>query len=229
MRLLGLFNIAALVSSLMVLSIACVLVPDKAWTNEAIAALLIFALAVFFIFYTPSVLIKNQSDNDAVQMASIGSLGAITGGNLLLTATAFVLALFGISRLAVVLDIFAIGTFIINCLMLRAASNVIGNVANKYSAPSNHIRWQSDIQGLSGMAIDSGTKLSLEKLAEKFRYAASDVPGGTPSDEKIDIAVNFIGENLSSLGYLDMTSQIERIDILIAQREIFLRAKRNKA
>ena len=86
MRVLGLFNLSALVSSLMILAIAYVLVPDKVWTNEAIAALIIFALAVGFIFYIPSALVKDNGDNDAAQMASIGPLGAITGWTLLITS-----------------------------------------------------------------------------------------------------------------------------------------------
>jgi hypothetical protein len=229
MRVLGLFNIAALVSSLMILAMAYVLVPDKLWTNEAIAALVIFALAVGFIFYIPSVLVKDHGENDAAQMASIGPLGVITGLTLLLTSGAFVLSLLEMNKFALALDIFAVGTFIVSALMLRVASSVIGDVTTQYSMPSNHIRWQSEIQGFSGIASDRKTKASLEKLAEKFRYAASDLPGGTPSDDNIDLAINTVGEALSTDSSSDVIDLIQRIDVLIAQRDVFLRSKRNKA
>ena len=229
MRVLGLFNLSALVSSLMILAIAYVLVPDKVWTNEAIAALIIFALAVGFIFYIPSALVKDNGDNDAAQMASIGPLGAITGWTLLITSAAFVLALLGMNKAALALDIFAVGTFIVSALMLRAASSIISNVASQYSVPSNHIRWQGEIQGFRSIAIDSKTKTALEKLAEKFRYSASDVPGGTPSDDHIDSAINSIGAALSSDSSIDITNLIAKIDVLISQRDVFLRSKRNKA
>jgi len=77
MRSMGLFNLAALVASVMVLAIAAVLVPDKSWSNAAITAVVIFALAVGFVFYVPSMLVKSQSDSDAAQMASLGPLGVV--------------------------------------------------------------------------------------------------------------------------------------------------------
>jgi len=229
MRLLGLFNLAAVILSLLVFAMAYVLVPDKAWTNEAITALVIFALAVGFIFYIPRSVVKDDGENDAAKMASLGPLGVITGWTLILTSAALIFALFGMSKFALALDIFAVGTFLVSVLMLRAASTVINNVATQYSAPSNHIRWQSEVQGFRGIAVDNNTKLSLEKLAEKFRYAASDVPGGTPCDEQINSAVNAIGEALIADSSVDLNNQIAMIDILVAQRDVFLRSKRNKA
>lgn len=50
MQSIGLFNIAALILSLMIGAIAYVLVPNQAWTIEAVIALVMFALAVSTIF-----------------------------------------------------------------------------------------------------------------------------------------------------------------------------------
>ncbi|MBI5626712.1 MAG: hypothetical protein HY935_05875, partial [Nitrosomonadales bacterium] len=229
MRSMGMFNLAALVASAMVLTIAAVLVPDKSWSNVAITSVMFFALSVGFIFYVPSMLVKNQSGSDAAQMASLGPLGVITGWTLLLTAGAFVLALFGMDKLAWALDIFAVGTFIISGLMLRAATDVISNVTSQYSGPSKHIRWQGEVQGLSSIASDSKSKTSLEQLAEKLRYAASDVPGGSPQDSSINSEVLGISDQLSVNSAADVQSQISKIEMLIAQRDVFLRSARNKA
>ena len=229
MRSMGLFNLAALVASVMVLAIAAVLVPDKSWSNAAITAVVIFALAVGFVFYVPSMLVKSQSGSDAVQMASLGPLGVVTGWTLLLTAGAFVLAILGMDKLAWSLDIFAIGSFIISGLMLRAAADVVSNVAAKYSVPSKHIGWQSEVQGLRSIASDAKSKAFLEQLAEKLRYAASDVPGGSPQDGSIDSEVRGIGDQLSADSAANVQSQIAKIEMLIAQRDVFLRSARNKA
>lgn len=229
MRSIGLFNLAALVASVMVLAIAAILVPDKSWSTAAIASVGIFALAVGFIFYVPSMLVKSQSGNDAVQMASLGPLGVVTGLTLLLTAGAFVLAILGMDKLASALDIFAIGSFIISGLMLRASVEVVSNVAAKYSVPSKHIGWQSEVQGLRSITSDSKSKTSLEQLAEKLRYAASDIPGGSPQDGQIDGVVQEIGNLLSADSTANVQSQISKIEMLIAQRDVFLRSARNKA
>lgn len=229
MRSMGLFNLAALVASVMVLAIAVVLVPDKSWSNAAITSVVIFALAVGFIFYAPLMLVKSQSGSDAVQMASLGPIGVVTGLTLLLTASAFVLAILGMDKLAWAMDIFAIGSFIISWLMLRAAADIVGNVAAKYSVPSKHVGWQSEVQGLRSIASDAKSKVSLEQLAEKLRYAASDVPGGSPQDSSIDSEVHGISDQLGEDSAANIQSQISKIEILIAQRDVFLRSARNKA
>ena len=229
MRSIGMFNLVALVASTMVLAIAVVLVPDKIWNTAAIASVLVFALAVGFVFYAPSVLVKKQSGSDAAQMASLGPLGVITGWMLLLTAAAFGFALFGFDKLAWTFDIFAIGSFVISGLLLRSALDVVNNVAANYAMPSKHIHWQSEIQGLRNIASDNNTKTSLEQLAEKLRYAASDVPGGSPQDDQIDSFVQSINDQLVTDRASDVQSQILKIDMLIAQRDVFLRSARSKA
>lgn len=229
MRSMGFFNLAAFVASLMVLAIAAVLVPDKSWSDAAITSVVSFALAAGLVFYVPSVVAKRQGGNDAVQMASLGPLGILSGGMLLLTAGAFVFAIYGMDSLAWAMNIFALGSFIISVLMLRAAGDVIDNVAAHYSAPSKHIGWQGETQGLSSIASDTKSKAALEKLAEKFRYAASDVPGGTPQDSLIAGAVNDIRDQLSTDSGSDIQSLISKIEMLIAQRDVFLRSARSKA
>jgi len=226
---MGMFNLAALVGSIMVLAIAAVLVPDKAWSTAAITSVAIFALAVGIVFYAPSVVVKSQSGSDAAQIASLGPLGVITGLTLLLTAGAFCIALFGMEMLALALDIFSIGSLIISGLMLRAALNVVGNVASQYSVPSKHTRWQGEIQSLRSIASDTESKSSLEQLAEKLRYAASDVPGGSPQDGQIDSEVRAISEQLSADSAANVQSKISKIEMLIAQRDVFLRSARNKS
>ena len=54
MRLLGVFNIVAIVASVMVLVMAFILVPDKSWNSSTIISVIIFALAMGFVFYTPN-------------------------------------------------------------------------------------------------------------------------------------------------------------------------------
>jgi len=227
---MGLFNLVAMIASLMVLAMFVVLSPDKSWGATLITSIVIFALSVGFVFYAPSVVSKKQGGSDAAKMASLGPLSVITGVLLLLTAGAFAFAIFGMDKLAWAIDILAIGIFIIGRLMLRAATDVIGNVAAQYSAPSKHIKWQGEIQNLSSITSDGSAKNLLEKLAEKLRYAASDMPGGSPQDSQIGEVINALGEQLSAdSGSSNVQSHISKIEMLIAQRDGFLRTARSKA
>jgi hypothetical protein len=230
MRSFGLFNIAALILSLMIGAVAYVLVPNQSWTIEAVIALIFFALAVGVIFYSPSLFKKNDSKNDADTMASIGPIGLITGWTLLLTSVAFLLALLGMSKLALAFDIFAVGTFLSSVVMLRATLPIINDISARNSVQSNHILWQSEIKGLKAISLDDKTKSFLEQLAEKFRYAASDVPGETtPSDGLINDAIKDLGDILLKENSADVTNIIKKIDALVIQRDIYLNSLRNKS
>lgn len=229
MRSIGWFNLSALVASLMVFAIAFVLVPDKTWSAAAITSVAFFAFSVAFIFYLPSVMLKNSGGNNAVQMATLGPLGFITGWMLLLTAAGFVSALMGWDKTAWVMDILAFGLFLISQFMLRATLGVVGDVASQYSKPSKHTVWQNEVQGLCSMATDTTTKSGLERLAEKLRYAASDVPGGSPQDNQVHSEIQTVADLLGSDNSTVLQNNISKIEMLIAQRDVFLRSTRNKA
>jgi hypothetical protein len=55
------------------------------------------------------------------------------------------------------------------------------------------------------------------------------VPGGSPQDGSIDSEVRGIGDQLSADSAANVQSQIAKIEMLIAQRDVFLRSARNKA
>lgn len=222
------FNLTALVASVMVLIMATILVPEKSWSNAAITSIVIFALSIGFVFYVPSV-VKPQGAGDAAPMASLGPLGIITGWMLLVTAGAFVLALLGMDKLAWAMVVLSIGSFMLSGLLLRAASDVVGNVAKQYSSPSKHIYWQREIQGLSSATPDGQLKNSLANLAEKLRYTASDVLGGSPQDGQIDGEIKAIVNLLAAKNSANVQNKITQIEVLMSQRDIFLRSARDKS
>ena len=226
MRSIGWINLAAIIISIMVLAIAAILVPDKSWNATSIFAILTFSLALGFVFYIPTMLVKRQSGNDAAQMASIGPLGIITGGVILLTSIAFVLAMQDLNKPAWVMEILAIGLFIVSGLMLRASTDVIGNAQ---SLLSRHARWQGTIQGLSFIATDNHSKTALEQLSEKLRYAANDIPSGTQQDNQIEIELQALSSQLNANAGENAISQISKINVLISQREVILRSARSRA
>ena len=228
MRNFGLFNLSALVASAMVLGIAFVLVPDQSWTTELMVSVALFSVSVGFVMFSPTILSKTKGSTDASQMATIGPLSVIAGWLFMLTAAAAAFAIFGFGKIAIALDIFAVGTFIIGAITLRAAINVVADVSEKYSRPSSHVRWQQSIQGLAGLTADRKCAETLEKLAEKFRYAPSDVPGGTPHDSDLDSAINEIAQSVESQTS-DFAEKVKRIEALMVKRDMFLRTARNKA
>lgn len=229
MRSIGWFNLSALVASLMVFAISFVIVPDNTWSATAITSVALFALSVAFVFYLPSVVFKASFGNNAAQMASLGPLGFVTCGMLLLTAAGSVSALMGWDKTAWIMNIFAFGSFLISQFTLRSTLSVVGNVASQYSGSSKHTIWQSEAQRLCGMATDATTKSVLERLAEKLRYAASDVPGGSPQDNQISSEIQTLANQLDSDSSASLQKNISKIEMLIAQRDVFLSSARNKA
>lgn len=228
MRNFGLFNLSALVASAMVVAIAFVLVPEQSWTTELLVSVVLFSVSVGFVFFAPTILSKKKGITDASQLATIGPLSVIAGWLFMLTAAAAAFAIFGFGKIAIALDIFAVGTFIIGSITLRAAINVVADVSENFSMPSSHARWQQNIQGLAGLTSDRKCTEALEKLAEKFRYAPSDIPGGTPHDSELDRVIGEIAQSVESQSY-DFEEKIKRIEALMVKRDMFLRTARNKA
>jgi len=229
MRLIGWFNLAAVVAGLMALAMAYYLVPDKAWSDAAITSIVVFSLSVGFIFYLPSLITKQQHGRDSIPIASIGPLGFLTGLIPIISAVAFILALKGMDNIAFAVNVFAVGFFIISWLMLRASADVISNVETTGTAPSKHISWQSEIQGLCCATSDNTLKNTLDKLAEKLRYAASDVPGGSTQDSQIENEIQSISDLLAVNKTTDVQAHISNVEMLLQQRDIYLRSARNKA
>lgn len=228
MRTIRWLDLSALVASLTVFAIAFVLVPDKTWSAAAITSVTLFAFSVASVFYLPSFTLKNNGGNNAAQMASLGPIGFLAGGMLLLTVSGFVSALMGWDKAAWIVDIIAFGAYLISQFMLRATCEIVGNVASQYSGSGKHTVWQSKVQELCGMATDASIKVELERLAEKLRFSASGVPGGTPHDSHVSSEIQILANLLGSDNTAILQNNISRIEMLIAQREVFLRRARNK-
>jgi hypothetical protein len=79
------------------------------------------------------------------------------------------------------------------------------------------------------LSTEKNSKNSLEKLAEKLRYMASDDIGGSPQDAQIEDAIQEVADQLSSNSENDIQNIISKIEMLIAQRDIYLRSARSKA
>lgn len=230
MRTIRWLDLSALVASLTVFAIAFVLVPDKTWSAAAITSVTLFAFSVASVFYLPSFTLKNNGGgNNAAQMASLGPIGFLAGGMLLLTASGFVSALMGWDKAAWIVDIIAFGAYLISQFMLRAACEIVGNVASQYSGSGKHTVWQSEVQKLCGMATDATTKSGLERLAEKLRFAASDVPGSSSRDNQVSSEIHKLANLLGSDNSEILQKNISKIEMLIIQRDISLRSARNKA
>lgn len=223
-----LMNLAAVVATGAIVAIAAVLVPERLSGLAALLSLAVFAGAVGMMFYVPAILARRNPNSDAVQMASIGPSGVLSVIVLVVAAVAFVLALVGFDRLAIAMDILAIAALLVGGLSLAAALRVVADVAAKYSVPSRHAAWQSQLVALCSVAKDPALRRELERLAEKLRYSASDVPGGSPQDADIDSTIAALSPQVATEGPAALKEPLSRLELLIAQREVHLRSARSK-
>lgn len=229
MKSISLLNIAASIAALTVLVIAFILVPEPLWTAITIATAIGFAVSVGYVFYVPSILRQNAQSTDASQMAAVGMLGTVSIVLLMATGGGFVLALAGYQKLGLALLVFGIGAFLVMSLVLNAALQVVGDVSAKWSQPSHHVNWQSQVTMLTSLSTHQESLEKLRALLEKLRYSASDVPGGSPQDAGIEEIFNVMSEKLQSDPTADLTTQFGPINGLLAQRDVYLRSARSKA
>ena len=229
MKSISLLNIAASIAALTVLVIAFILVPEPLWTAITIATAISFAGSVGYVFYVPSNLRQNAQSTDASQMAAVGPLGTFSILLLIATGGGFVLALLGYQKLGLALVVFGIGAFVVMSLVLNAALKVVGDVSTKWSQPSHHVNWQSQVTMLTSLSTHQESLAKLRALIEKLRYSASDVPGGSPQDAGIEEIFSKMSEQLQSDPTADLTTQFGLINGLLAQRDVYLRSARSKA
>lgn len=228
MKGLGMLNLSALVASITIMAVAGVLFPEQLTGNVAIATLVIFALSVGFMFYVPSLLLQDRRGSDAAQMASIGLAGAISAFLLVATTIAFALALLGHDRLAVAMDVIAIGGLIVGGLTARSALAVIDEGSRASAPVSRHSLWQQEMQALSAGVGDDGARKEIDRLAEKLRYSANDVPGGSPQDAEIDSLLENLRGILDGNDPSGLSASVRKMEALLSRREIFIRSARSK-
>jgi hypothetical protein len=135
----------------------------------------------------------------------------------------------GYQKLGLALLVFGIGVFLVMCLVVNAALKVVGDVSEKWSQPSNHVNWQSQVTVLTSLSTHQESLAKLRALLEKLRYSASDVSGGSPQDAGIEEVFHVMLEKLQSDPTADLTTQFSSINGLLAQRDVFLRSARSKA
>lgn len=229
MKSITLLNIAASIAALTVLVIGFILVPEPLWTATTIATAIGFAGSVGFVFYVPSILRQNLQSTDASQMAAIGPLSTVSILLLFFTGGGFVFALVGYQKLGLALLVFGIGAFLVMFLVLSAALKVVGEVSTKWSQPSHHVNWQSQVTMLASLSTHQESLAKLRALLEKLRYSASDILGGSPQDASIEEIFNLMLERLQSDPAADLTTQFGPVNGLLTQRDIYLRSARSKA
>jgi len=229
MKSISLLNIAASIAALTVIVVSFILVPEPLWTAITIATSIGFAGSVGYLFYVPSILRQNAQSTDASQIAGVGPLGTVSILLLMATGGGFVLALLGYQKLGLALLVFGIGAFIVMSLVLNAALKVVGDISAKWSQPSHHVNWQSQVTMLTSLSTHQESLAKLRMLLEKLRYSASDVSGGSPQDAGIEEIFNVMSEKLQSDPTADLTSHFSSVNGLLAQRDVYLRSARSKA
>ena len=229
MKSSSLLNIAASIATITVLLIAFILIPEPLWSATTIATAIGFASSVSFVFFVPTLLRRRQQQTDAIQMAAIGPLGAVSIFLLVTTGLGFVLALTGNQKLGLAMLVFGIGSFLVMTMMLSAALQVVGDISAKWSRPSIHVDWQSQVTVLVSQATHQESLSKLSVLLEKLRYLASDVRGGSPQDANIEHLFKAMSEQLHANPDADLTNQFGPINGLLAQRDVYLRTARSKA
>ena len=229
MKSISLLNIAASIATLTVIVIAFILIPEPLWTAVTIATAIGFAGSVGYVFYAPSILRRNAQSTDATQMAALGMLGTVSIVLLMATGGGFVLALVGYQKLGLALLVFGIGAFLVMTLVLNASLKIVGEVSAKWSQPSHHVNWQSQVAVLASLSTHQESVAKFCALLEKLRYSASDVPGGSPQDAGIEEIFNVMSEKLQSDPNANLTSQFNGINGLLIKRDVYLRSARSKA
>lgn len=227
----GLFVLGGLIAAAAVILVAWVLVPERIVDPIPRFALGVLALSVAVSFFVPSVmpvLTGRHRGDDASVMASIGPYVVFGLLFMIGAAVGFVLAIIGFERLAIAVDVVVLAGAALGLLAMRGVGQVVRHAAEFSSAHSAHADWVQRVTQLVAESSDPDTRRRLERIAEAFRFAASDVHDRAYDDSGIRSALATLENAVRGHDLAAIEPACRQIEILLSQREAAFRSARSR-
>ena len=224
-----LISLSAAVLGVAIVALGFVLVPERlAASPSAVTTLLVLAASVALV-RLPAVLVTRAARTDAASLAILGPAATLGFWVIAVSALGFVAALLGAPRIGVAADIFAVAVLFSGSLFLRAAMDKVQAVSDAHSGASRLAGWRSALAVAAANAVSTQHRTKLQALEEQARYAASDIPGGFPQDSALEATVAALNVAAASSDENAFAESVRQFENLLAQRELTLKAARNRA
>ncbi len=224
-----LFSLSAAVLGLAIVVLGFVLVPERlAASPSAVITLFVLAASVALV-RLPVVLVTREARTDAGSLAVLGPAATLGFWVITLAAVGFVAALLGATRLGVAADVIAVAVLVCGSLVLRAAIDEVQAVSDAHSGPSRLAGWRNALSVAATNAVSAQHRTKLQALEEQARYAASDISEGCPQDSALEATVAALNVAAASSDENAFAENVRQFENLMAQRELTLKAARNRA
>lgn len=222
----GLAGVVAGVVSVGMLAIA---VPTLLWTNDGIVA----AIVLFLSFASPVFLFApmlRDNATDAPFIWLIGPFGQFWALLLLVAVSALRVSLIGWHKATWITCLGWLGLYLAGFVILRASTQIVAVASNQTRVSSTDARakWTRSLQVLQVQAADDDVRRSIECITEKVQFAANESNCQEPREnQEIDAILGQLAENLDKSD--EIAKLIRSAELLLAQREHYLRAARTRA
>jgi len=151
-----------------------VLLPERFLTDHTLAAsVLIAAISAGVLVYSP--MSGGGSKSNLGGMFGALGIGTVVSFLLLLVAsTGVALAITGLEKGAMALDILTVAGFAAYFISMRAMASNAGSESSRRGGKSSHIAWADRLEGIAKGCAMPMLKPRLLKLAGETRFLASD-------------------------------------------------------
>lgn len=224
------FKFAAAAVAVVIILLAVVIVPHGSWDTAAIIGTLLLASAAAIPFAAPS-LITGWGKSETGSLATIGPSAFILTGYFLLSAVTFVLAITGADRTGVwIAAIIAAGWLVVGILMTKGSVRYLDrNFPDNPGVVANRATIIAELSGLKSNCPEQFVG-DLDRLSEKIRYAASDLPHTIPTENDAILALvrNDLSSSCRDNNIEDFRKALMTIQEIISNRDVRLGAARSK-
>ncbi len=205
-----------------------VLFPERIMAGGTMpASVALIALASGAIVYSP--IAGGGKTRDAGVLGTIG-IGTVMSALVFLSAAAGVgLAIAGIEKGAMALNIVTIAGFVASFVVVRATAGTISGIAAKHEARSAHVVWAGRLESIARDCGMPQLQTRLLKLAGETRLLARDQGMATAEiNQRIAGVLDMVAEAVRQNNEQVATMQLKRLRNLFAERESELFNLRSK-
>lgn len=221
-------RLSSAIAGAVCLVVLAIVVPEHLWTIDGVASALVLSLS----FASPAFLMITALRSDAVEAVRIwliGPVGKLWLLLLLVAATALRASFVGWHRASWAVCVVWSGLCLAGVIILSASARIVSGASSQTKSANTDARnrWTQLLLEIRPQAAGETERSSIERLADKIRFAANELGHEPEENREID---TLLGELKGSLGNPnEIVNLLRSTEALLEKREQTLRGSRTQA
>ncbi|MFM2148292.1 MAG: hypothetical protein RLZZ187_598 [Pseudomonadota bacterium] len=210
-------TLAGFIISALFLTICYMILPRSYWNISGIVSAGFVSISLWYLVSAAAFLRSRPRSGDAVAIASVGPLAAISLLVLLIALAGFAASVLHLYLIAHILVLLAAGAMVVGQLIWRSAATVIEQAAARTTGSSSAHEWRARLERLDIGSLATKEQERVSRIVERLRY----IPSFRAADDPSAAAIEKIIAGIERAPIENLNLQLEkRLDDLENQIRI---------